>query len=214
MIAVKTGSRSAGGKVPAEFIGRARCLRDAVGRTAAEADRLTKLLIGPLRPRHGFRQAPRRTLPDVATAWRVLLPEAGRLGDPIGEFADRKLRLAELRAYPIRMRFAAWDGADELAPALRMTLVVCAPPRFRCENMLLADVGLHALARRYERGADRSDAAVLRDLVPLARSAATVNGEFAIPTADNGCWIGRVTRVRGASVLAVRTFVIATGNGR
>jgi hypothetical protein len=35
------------------------------------------------------------------------------------------------------------------------------------EKTLLADIGLHALARRYQRG-DRSNETVLNDLAPIA----------------------------------------------
>jgi hypothetical protein len=45
----------------------------------------------------------------------------------------------------------------------------------------------------------------LKDLLPLGNTARTV-GEFAIP-AGGGRWLGSVTLVRDAPVLAVRTFV-------
>jgi len=43
-------------------------------------------------------------------------------------------------------------------------------PEFIESNHRIAAAGLHALARRYERGADRTDRAVLADLMALAEA--------------------------------------------
>jgi hypothetical protein len=67
------------------------------------------------------------------------------------------------------MTFAGWgEGQDELAVGLELLTLILARGRFASETKILADVGLHALARRFERGDDRSDDAVLANLKPLA----------------------------------------------
>jgi hypothetical protein len=90
-------------------------------------------------------------------------------------------------------------------------MVTTAP--FHAEDAMLADCGLHALARRIDRGRPSDEAAVLLDLSALGYGwAATIRagGEFrlAAPLA-RGEWLGTVSRVQGCDppVLAVRTFV-------
>jgi hypothetical protein len=147
-----------------------------------------------------------KLLREMVRVWQAL-PDFGRLG-VIAEFADGKLRLADLRCRPVRMKFPNWDS-DELALGIKLTKVICAPPTFKCEKTLLVDVGMHALARRFERG-DRSNATVLSDLVPLLhayRSAITAGADFEI-RASSGRWRGSISNVRNwGPVLAVRTFI-------
>jgi hypothetical protein len=72
---------------------------------------------------------------------------------------------------------------------------------------------LHALARRFERGADRDATAVLGDLASIGCAfppAVAAGVEFAIP-AGGGRWIGAVMQASGAPVLAVRTFLAGDG---
>jgi hypothetical protein len=91
-------------------------------------------------------------------------------------------------------------------------MVTTAP--FHTEDKTLADVGLHGLARRIERGRPNDDAAVLADLKSLAdgwRAALAKGGDFSIPTPSGGKWLGSVTAVKGAPMLAVRTFVFDDG---
>jgi hypothetical protein len=197
------------GRVPAEFIGKARLLRNKAGVAAAARDRAAERLLTPLRPKRNFTPIPTHDrLRRVAEEWRAM-PAFGRLG-LIANFVDGELKIAELRARPVRMRFTAWnDGEAELALAIAVTLVRVQPPAFREETKLLVDAGLHALARRFERGEDRSEAAVLADLCTLAQACPDhiiARGEFKIAAAG-GFWLGAVTTVKGAPVLAVRTFV-------
>ena len=71
-------------------------------------------------------------------------------------------------------------------------------------------VGLHALARRIERGRPNDDSAVLVDLKALddgwratiARAATSRSREK-----SGGKWIGSVTAVEGVPVPAVRTYL-------
>jgi hypothetical protein len=192
-----------------EFIGLARTLRNKVvkARAVGAGDRLIK----PFQPRPEFTPFPsHRLLYRLARDWDRL-PTVGRLSS-IASLREGRLQLAELRVIPARIRFEGWDD-DELALSLRSIAAICAPPAFTASRTLIADVGLHALARRFERGADRSEEAVLHDLAPLAREhrgIAEHGGEFAIPATSGGRWIGSVTIVKGARVLAVRTFIAAS----
>jgi hypothetical protein len=83
------------------------------------------------------------------------------------------------------------------------------PSCFVFDSSTLAVVGLHGLARRYARGADRRDIAVVRDLVALAvavPAALAKGGEFQI-AAGEGRWIGSRMLLEGKPVAAVRTYV-------
>jgi hypothetical protein len=74
--------------------------------------------------------------------------------------------------------------------------------------MPLAFVGLHALARRYERGAARDDLPVLRDLAPLGRSwgkAIQGGDDFAIEAPAGGRWVGAVMQAGGVPVSMAAT---------
>lgn len=146
-------------------------------------------------PRHDFL---RRLVAD----WRRQ-PDPGRLA-LFAEFDGDKLRVAEQRVSTAKMRFADFE---EAALSIGLHLVVMQPPHFREERAIIADIGMHALARRYQRVADHSDAAVLADLKALAPKWRDTAGEFRVPAPSGGEWIGAVTTVRGAPVLAVRTFV-------
>ena len=188
--------------VPKLCVGLARTLRS---RIAAEHPRVLKLrteLIETIKPRRGFRKYQTQR---IADCWTYILPAFGRLALIAEAPSPGRLKIAELRAIPCRMTFDAWDGADELAIAVELLTLILDKGRFAKATKIYADVGLHALARRYERGEDRSDDAVLADLRPLAEGhaqAVTNGGDFVIAG-----WRGTITQVQGKPVLAVRTFV-------
>jgi hypothetical protein len=114
----------------------------------------------------------------------------------LAEFDRGQLRILELRVLVDGVVITA-EGWDDAEPALAITLydLAVAPPSFSEKLIPLSVIGLHALARRYQRGADYSDAAVLDDLRVLARdglAAFKAGGEFAIPAPSGGRWIGAV----------------------
>ncbi len=196
-----------GAKVPVEFIGRARALRTAMAAADAEFEAAADRLLTPFRPRPGFSPVPRHAhLDRLARRWRAL-PTAGRLRRVVNSDPG-DLQIAELRAAPFAMIFPGWD-ADELAITVVLRAVRIAPPDFAESTLNLTAIGLHALARRYQRGTDRRDAAVLADL-PLGRhfgAHVRRGGDFAIPPPRGGRWIGAVMETGGAPLLVVRTFV-------
>lgn len=80
---------------------------------------------------------------------------------------------------------------------------------------IIASISLHALARRYQRGFDTTDSAILSELRELAlRHAGIVEalGDFAV-AGDGGAWCGEVASTQVAEVvvpvLAIRTFTPA-----
>lgn len=195
------------GKVPVEFIGRARQLRNRIAESHAEATAATEQLILPLRPRPDFAPLYSRSVLGIGAArWRAL-PAFGRLF-LLSELNNGKLTLAEVRARASRMSLPGWDVKE---PALSISLraIDIAPASFSERAAMLAVIGLHALARRYQRGYEHTDDAVLRDLAPIGRefvTAVSTFGEFRI-AAGGGFWIGAVANSNGSPVLCVRTFI-------
>jgi hypothetical protein len=196
--------------VPAEFVGLARQLWQ---RVAAEARivnpaqrRLIETLEG-LKPRPGFRQRPLRpTLRAVLDGWRAL-PSTARLAFKLRQEGD-DFELVEIRATPAKMRMADWVES-ELALGIRLTEVRFQRRVLDIKRRPLGDACLHALARRYQRGADRSDAAILSDLMALAEAfpaAAPAGGDFRVPV-GHGFWKGELVQYGGGPHLAARTFV-------
>jgi hypothetical protein len=115
-----------------------------------------------------------------------------------------------LTAVASRIARPDWDG-DE--PAISVEARAIGSHPFRIERSLLSDVGLHGLARRYQRGWAADDGSVLVDLVPLGYGwARTVKAgpEFRIEAPlGQGLWVGAVSEVpdRPLPVLLVRSFI-------
>jgi hypothetical protein len=101
-----------------------------------------------------------------------------------------------------------WEE-DELAIGIRLTKISFKHRVLDIKRRPLGDACLHALARRYQRGEDRSDAAVLKDLWELAQAfpqAAATGGDFRVP-AGGGFWVGERVSYHGGPHLAARTYV-------
>ena len=74
---------------------------------------------------------------------------------------------------------------------------------------ILASISLHGLARRYQRGADNSPAAIMADIAALATGSPERTGvdRFELLVAD-GRWAGRISAAQdGAVVAAARTYL-------
>ena len=208
-------------EVPIEFIGRARAFRSAAVARHAEAVAATDRLAMPLQARFRLRQAPGPgAYARVARAWPEQVPAAGRLDIAISATPAR-LAIVEIRTAPGTFRFDGWGAAaiETVLVVGRMTLRA-SPGRFVFDPALVAAVPLRALARRYQRGFDNTDAAIRADLRALAMPAPEIldqGGEFTVPLAD-GCWVGEVAEIeqRGAMVrvLVVRTYLDATMRAR
>jgi hypothetical protein len=213
------------GRVPAEYTGRARLLRDRVAEAHTHWVAAATALLAPLQPRDGFvPQYTQETLRITAARWKSSLPEWGRLRIASKLRNRTHLQVVETRLAPFRIVMQDWD-ATELSVAITLTVIDLRLPTFRSppepgtpgslgreysENVqVLGAVGLHALGRRFERGADRTDGAVLRDLFAIASAWPTAirSPEFEIPIAGRGKWVGAVKIHAGKPALAVRTFI-------
>jgi hypothetical protein len=152
-------------------------------------------------PRHKLLAA----LPDI---YRATLPTTGRLR-LTASWKNKELRITELRAQGTAITGLDWQE-DEPAVALVLHALriepAAKPPVFREHHQTLAGLGLHALARHYQRAAMPGDESVIRDLAALATAcppALAKGGEFGIPVADDGVWVGAVAD----GCLLVRTFL-------
>jgi hypothetical protein len=163
----------------------------------------------PLRLR--LRRHPSLRLEQVAAVARnypLLIPAQYRIG--LVEAARHKVTfgISELRVTSSRLTNGNWD-----TPEPEPGLSVC---RFHfivrngkmTERWLpVANVSLHGLARRIERGRDRSPEAVLADIEVLATAS---GGEVETPRSE-GCWLGEVVtaRIDGRPVelMNVRTWI-------
>ncbi len=167
-------------------------------------------IIKPLRPRAAWPSPTKPSyLRDVARRYRALRSIC-RLDLIARVVVDGKLTLRELRLAPGRMRFRGWD-ADE--PSIRIVMRWLGCPDLAEGAADIAELGLHSLARRFERGRPADDGAVLRDVRAMARGYLNANdpsGEFTVET-PCGRWFGAVTIPAGEGdhpgVLTVRTFI-------
>jgi hypothetical protein len=196
-------------RVPPEFMARARGLRTLIERSTDEFETLVDRVLRPLQPRPGWPEPGRGNWYKGLVARYRAIKSPCRLDLSTTIEPDGSLTMLETTAVASRIARPDWES-DEPAISVEARAVGSHP--FRVERSLLADVGLHALARRYQRGWAIDDGSVLLDLTPLGyRWASTVKagGEFRIdaPQGD-GEWLGTVTEVEGRllPVLMVRTF--------
>jgi hypothetical protein len=106
------------------------------------------------------------------------------------------------------MTIPGWQGDPERSIVVRLRMVKAMP--FVEHRRILAEVGSHGLARRFERGADRRDLALIRDmlaLVPAAPGILARGGECEIAVSGGGLWIGSRMGCDGRPVVGIRTFV-------
>jgi hypothetical protein len=139
----------------------------------------------------------------LLTCWKAL-PAFSRLR-LVTSFERGKLQILELRASPAEIFNKDWVE-NEPAIGIALRSVVIAPPAFEEAHVGIAAVGLHALARRYQRGTDR---AVLFDLLGLATRVPQIvrtDGEYTIETQDGGGWVGSFDAQRD-NTLVVSTYL-------
>ncbi len=158
----------AGSRLPAEWRGRARLLRDKIAEAHDHWFQAVTALTEPLQPRDGFTpQFTQETLRITAARWQNL-PEWGRLRIASKLRNRSHLQIVETRLCPFRVMMQDWDDSEPSVAVMLTVLDLRLPSFYRESGQVLGAIGLHALGRRYERGADRSDGAVLRDLFAIA----------------------------------------------
>jgi len=167
-------------------------------------------LLGPFQGTNRSTQSRSTLLRRFASDWRSL-PKFGQLRLKVDQ-KDGAVAVDEVRCAPTAMLRSDWDEA-ELSLAIVLFSIRVGDRVAEDKVRVLAIVGLHALARWFERSSPRTDLAVLRDMLPVVSawpSAIRRPGDFEIP-AGCGIWRGEVSSITLASettnALAIRTFV-------
>src|SRR4051794_29488232 len=138
-------------RVPVEFIGLARQLLRTLTTLQSDSDDRTNTLLAPLRPRQGFTPIPsQQYLRRIELGWKTL-PQVARLST-IAKLENGRLQCAELRCLPSEIKLHDWT---EPAVSVVLNLLTMRPVmrEFSEVRIILAMVGLHALARRFQRHA-------------------------------------------------------------
>jgi hypothetical protein len=184
--------------VPAEFTGMARAFRRSLEAEDSLAAATIETICGSVcaRYRRGDRVGRLLNLQNALREWREAVPTRGRIAleTRLNEHTKR-LQITELRARPAVFTRSEWSG--EMEPSILVVVVGMSarPKRFSATHATLAAISLHALARRYQRARDTSDAALLHDLRVLAehQDALLTGGEeatFRVSCPGGGTWVG------------------------
>jgi hypothetical protein len=192
-----------------QWIGKARLLRGRIASAhRAWLDGAVDLA-APLMPRDNFTPTfTQQSLSVTAARWKSL-PEWGRLGSSVAREPDRLL-ISETRLASFTVTMAEWDDPELSVAVTLSALDMRLPAAFSTCIRVIAAVGLHGIARRFERGSDRSERAVLRDFMPISAAwpdAVRSGRDFDVPALGGGRWIGAVMVHEKRPTLAVRTFV-------
>ena len=147
------------------------------------------------------RKIPYGMISVIADTWMHELPAFGRLHCAV-ERVSGGMHITETRVATMLFQPPEWQGASEYAVYLLSIEIGVLRGRMNINAKRLAVVGLHALARRYERGSGQTDDALLFDIGALAQHPLP-DGEFAFPIPTGGRWVGAAQN-REASV---RTFI-------
>jgi hypothetical protein len=197
-------------RVLPEFVDKAKALRALIERSTAAFEEAVEGTLRTLRPRPAWPEPGRGEWYKAFVARYRAIRSPCRLDFVSRVEPDGALVITELRVAATTIKRVEWGDSDEGALSVQMTATRTHP--FRAETSLIADIGLHALARRYQRGWSADDGSVLIDLTPLGYGwARTVKagGTFRVAAPlGQGEWIGAVSEVEGRdlAVLMVRTF--------
>jgi hypothetical protein len=192
-------------RLGAEFRGLARKFRDEVRAIDAEMNAMVAAIMKPLHGR--LKKHPRLRHEQVQQAqriYRLTVPATCRLGDVLIDPDRAKFSITETRLTATVLNALAWQDSEALEPGVAVAdfCLKLTDGKLRQWWEPKAICSLHSLARRIERGEDRSHAALIRDLAVLAE--APEDGDV-VMTSDGGCWAGSVIRMRGPNgVLPVR----------
>jgi hypothetical protein len=198
--------------VGAEFVGKARSLRQKLHVPSIEWSAGTVKLLSPFCAANTGRLSRGTLLARLPKAWKAL-PRHGCLRLDIDR--GNPTHIIEARAIPYDTRDAKWaDDADEPGIALAVRRVtVQVRPRAAVDDRaeIAVVIGLHALARFYQRSFDNGEVSLILALVALLDEKNRIRGrgkfDVDVPCAG-GTWRGGTARLdRTHAVLAIRTFV-------
>lgn len=214
-------ARPAGTPVPRAFLGLARDLRRRLAAADALVPAALEAALHPLRTRLERRPTLRTDLLiDTERRWRTGLPAFGRLVLTAERRRGVPPYFCELRAQAGGFRIEDWgevSGGGGFEPGVLLEMILAQPypgmgrgGGVDVRQTTIVVVSLHALARRFQRGTDCSEAAIFADLAALApfaqKGALPPKARFALPAAE-GWWCGERVWVDDRLVLAVRTYL-------
>ena len=204
--------------LPREYLGRARLFRNRLAVEDIQSRTAVNKIVTEFRARAKKNKPPRASsVTDAIRAWRDGLGSFGRLALEIDE-QKSSLQIRELRLTAAQATFDNWKPeVSEAAVCVVLMRLQADSKTFQFTTTKLAGVGLHALARRYQRAFETSDEAIKKDLRTLA-DAATVDDHlalrdsFRIPaSAGAGLWVGSSTVISEGTghqrILSVRSFI-------
>jgi hypothetical protein len=146
----------------------------------------------------------------LPAAWKAL-PQFGLLKQRVVK-KDDLLEVTEVRCVSTALLQLDWEAPEAAIGIVIFAIRVGRRTIVKERVHVMAVVGHHAFARRYER-AGRDDISVLKDLIPIVSAWPNVirqPGDFAVP-AGIGTWRGEVMPIvlngEAISALSVRTYV-------
>jgi hypothetical protein len=203
--------------VPHEFVGQARlfCARiEAAAKTASASalqivDDAHAIVQRRLtwRPEH---------FPYFERQWRQTIPDEGRIGLAI-ERSKRALIIAAFRLSRSSYEDITWSQPiPERSVALMLrTFRLTTPAAVECKRLAIATLGIHAIARRYQRGFDNTDRAIQLDISELALNFSRLldaDSQTFTLACTSGFWVGaidtvKISGLRDQRLLNVRSFL-------
>jgi hypothetical protein len=141
------------------------------------------------------------------------VPSFGRLSDSLIEQHAFTLQIGEFRLLSGELVFNHWLS-HEPSIAIELRSIEISKKRCWLHSETYAVIGLHALARRYERCPQRDFTVIMADRKAIISSHVTSlqQREFMVRCAD-GCWRGEVVRAHfqhreaPRRALAIGTYV-------
>jgi hypothetical protein len=174
--------------VSAEARGRARLFRAEVAQVDDQMQRALAVVLEPVRERLKRKPSIREeSVLETIRQYRELTPARFRIGEITGARDRRAFALRDTRLTTSWLIDHGWNEPErEKGVSICKFILGCRHGRLIQEWVPLVAISPHALARRIERGADRSHAALFVDLAVLA----SAEGEEVPTPASAGRWLG------------------------
>jgi hypothetical protein len=196
-------------------MGKARQLRRELTAASNASRASLETILAPLRRGLNRRGSMRpEEIAGAMRAWRMSLPPVNRVSLSI-QMQRGVAQIDELFLASSELSRPGW-GLGEWEPGLCLASMSIRLGRCKVEmtERDLAAFSLHAVGRRFQRGAsaaDRSSAAVMRDLGALASLQApdglAAGSAIALPTGSgSGCWVGEAVSIDGKMTSLIRSF--------
>lgn len=203
---------------PAQFVGQARQLRARIAAedraVVAAMKRAAEPIIDRLE-KHPHRDMRRELVSDFIRAWRRM-PSLGRIWLDVHPHGGKGVTIHDHRLLACGTTLESWrEGLDAVPEPGLLVVTVTSIVRtgaLERRKLVRGSIGLHALARFYERALHASPVRAVESCFALVEcipeDVTKPDGTFSIPTGDRGAWLGVAARDRetGGPSLAVRTF--------